>query len=222
MSTRPVVERVEELEAEVGFLLRQVKQLKDEKDKLVEEVDLLRKELLGKDESEGSLEGFSVVEGNRGESSNSRREGGAKARGVAARGVIQTAVGTQTELAEGSQAERGVPTRAERESIAVGIGDFFKRCLAGEGVPRGLSGRDRVPLQNRYYVVIRDYEGRIYRAARVFHSWKPAKAILCQGESNSYGESIFCGFATLWEAEIAVRHAGYVWPGTEYWGYDGR
>ena len=45
-----------------------------------------------------------------------------------------------------------------REEIAKSCGNFFRRALQGQ--PRGTSGRDRLQLQNRGYVVLADHSGR--------------------------------------------------------------
>lgn len=110
--------------------------------------------------------------------------------------------------------ERGVPATADtswsvRERIAGDIGRFFVRCL--EGTNRGSSGRDRLNLPSRVYVVIRDKAGFITRdPVRVFTKFTEVKS-LC-AESGDFGQSIFCGFPSQREAKIAVEVAGLSWP----------
>ena len=238
MSQRSVLgssteQRLADLEADVGWLLRKVQQLSDEKEDLLEEVHHLRY-AVGKNsreeelEREDSSESFSLVYSAPAASSfepaaptRNERLGGARARGIAASNNPYRDVGVQAEPevpVRGSNAP--IPTRSERESIARGIGEFFKKSIAGEAVHRNNSGRELLPLHNRYYVVIRDFDGGVGRYARVFYSWAPAKVIVAK--DRVFGDSVFCGFATLWEAEIAVREAGYCWPGKEHWGYNGR
>lgn len=99
-----------------------------------------------------------------------------------------------------------------REAAARATGQFFRRCLNGE--PRGESGRGRVPLQNRIFVLIRSFEGVVHtHPVRVYSSYSALKPHICEtGTHNNFGDSIFAGFASQWEASLAVREAGCDWP----------
>ena len=99
-------------------------------------------------------------------------------------------------------------TEAERREVAAEVGRFFRRCLAGE--ERGTSGRDRIRLQSRYYVLCRDISGQCYNPVRVFSSFTALKPLVKQ--SGSSGDSVFAGFPTYWEASVAVAAAGLQWP----------
>ena len=202
-----IEQRLADLEADVGWLLRKVQQLGDEKEDLLEEVHRLRyaagqSSTRGELEREDSSDSFSLVYSAPASSSGgpavptrSERLGGARARGIAASDNPHREVGVQAEPeVRGSNAP--IPNRSERESIARGIGEFFKKSIAGEAVQRSNSGRELLPLHNRYYVVIRDFDGGIGRYARVFYSWAPAKVIVAK--DRVFGDSVFCGFATLW------------------------
>lgn len=98
-----------------------------------------------------------------------------------------------------------------REEAAKETGRFFQRCLSG--LPRGDSGRSRVRLQNRIYVVIKTYCGSLHKdPVLVFERYNQVKALVCHPSSDSFGDSIFCGFPSLWEAKLAVATAGLSWP----------
>ena len=100
-------------------------------------------------------------------------------------------------------------TWPEREEVARGIGRFFVRAL--EGRHRGNSGRDRVALSSRLYVVIRNRAGLVTTdPVRVLYRFSEVKAICAQG--GDFGDSIFCGFPSLREARCAVAAAGFAWP----------
>eukprot|EP00438_Fugacium_kawagutii_P004150 Skav203989 [mRNA] locus=scaffold3297:26868:27350:+ [translate_table: standard] len=102
-------------------------------------------------------------------------------------------------------------TQADREEAARETGAFFRRCLAGE--PRGDSGRSRIRIQNRVYVVIREVNGTVHTdPVLVFDRCEPVKRIVALGSSNNFGDSVFAGFASRWEAKLAVESAGYTWP----------
>lgn len=109
---------------------------------------------------------------------------------------------------------KGVPSDTERSAAAKLTGQFFVRALTGQ--PRGDSGRSSVRLQNRYYVVIRDFRGQVYtEPARVFNNFAGARAIIAEGgRGNQFGDSIFAGFASQWEARCALIEAGFEWPAT--------
>lgn len=105
----------------------------------------------------------------------------------------------------------GQHTSEERESAARDTGKFFVRCLTGQ--PRGDSGRSQIRLQNRIYVVVRTVEGVVHtNPVLVFYRYDQVKKHCAFGGSNNFGDSVFAGFASQWEAKVAVRAAGYTWP----------
>ena len=105
--------------------------------------------------------------------------------------------------APGSDAFRGL--------VADEIGAFFLRCLRGERW--GLSGREKVDLPNRLYVVCRGINNQLYDPVRVCTTWRAAKALVsAAGSRNEFGDSVFAGFASQWEAKRAVSAAGLSWP----------
>lgn len=95
-----------------------------------------------------------------------------------------------------------------RREVARGVGDYFRRCL--DGVNRTGSGRDRLNLQSRVYVCVRDVRGTLHNPVSVHHSWVSIRDLVKEGDF--LGESIFAGFLTLWEAQLAVLQAGLDWP----------
>ena len=96
-----------------------------------------------------------------------------------------------------------------RREAAVSVGHFFERCL--KGLPRGLSGRERVELASRVYVLVKDFEQKVYEPVQVYHRWGDIKPLVSR-TGNQLGDSIFAGFPTLQEAQIAVAAAGLTWP----------
>lgn len=102
-------------------------------------------------------------------------------------------------------------TQQEREAAARDTGAFFVRALSGE--PRGSSGRGRIRLQNRIYVVIRSYTGEVFTdPVGVYHNYSRVKELVCHPSAEIFGDSIFCGFPSQWEARLAVSAAGFRWP----------
>ena len=95
-----------------------------------------------------------------------------------------------------------------RTEAAEETGRYFLRCL--EGSRRGLSGRERVKLGNRVYVLIRDINGVGDDPVRVIYTYSELKPLVSRG--STFGDSIFAGFASKWEARIAVATAGFRWP----------
>lgn len=101
-----------------------------------------------------------------------------------------------------------VLSEAERLAIAEGAGRFLRRALAGDF--RGGSGRDRVRLSSRIYVLVRDLSGRVYDPVEVYQNFSSLKPKVKSGDSA--GNSIFIGFPTQWEAKAAVAAANLRWP----------
>ena len=102
------------------------------------------------------------------------------------------------------------PSWSEREEVAAGIGRFFVRAL--NGGQRGDSGRDRIGLASRIYVVVKDHSGAVStNPVRVFQRFTDVKR-LCSGAEGHFGDSIFCGFPSIREARCAVATAGFSWP----------
>lgn len=102
---------------------------------------------------------------------------------------------------------------AVRVEAAKETGRFFLRCLGGGS--RGLSGRERVQLPNRIYVLVRDIEGKISTSpVRVYKSYNQLHPFVKRGQS--LGDSVFAGFPSKWEAQLAVETAGYGWPKVIY------
>ena len=95
-----------------------------------------------------------------------------------------------------------------RAALAKEIGRFLVRCL--EGSNRGSSGRSRLKLQSRLYLILADYSGNRVDL-RVVRDFATASSICKRGPSC--GQSIFVGFATEWEAKLACEEAGIAWPG---------
>lgn len=109
------------------------------------------------------------------------------------------------------QVGAGGYSHAEREAAARETGEFFVRALNGE--PRGSSGRGRIRLQNRIYVVIRSFAGEVFTKPVVaLYQYTQVKKLVCHPRAESFGDSIFAGFPSKWEAQLAVATAGYDWP----------
>ena len=95
-----------------------------------------------------------------------------------------------------------------RYEAAREVGRFLRRSLTGGH--RGLSGREKIKLQNRCYLVIRDFEGSVYTPVLLVRAYSRVRE-LCQ-RNGSWGDSIFVGFPSAQEASVAVSEAGLVWP----------
>ena len=88
------------------------------------------------------------------------------------------------------------------------IGRWIRRGLRGEY--RGLSGREKIPQANQYYLVVKDFSGRVHDPPLFFRAWSSAKPY-CQ-QSGQFGDSIFVGLPSQAEVRIAVRAAGLDLP----------
>ena len=132
----------------------------------------------------------------------SRTQGGlAVAPEVASAGSEVETAATQS----GSTAA-GYQVGSERETVARGIGKWIRRCLRGE--LRGLSGRERINLQSRIYLVVRDIQGQVHDPPLVFDRWKRCAEVVIIGKDS--GDSIYIGRPTKTEARIALSEAGLI------------
>lgn len=95
-----------------------------------------------------------------------------------------------------------------RRILAEEIGRFLRRAVEGEH--RGSSGRDRLKLQNRIYVVVAGFDGIPLAEPRVESSFAVVRGICKRGPDC--GSSIFVGFATKWEAKIALETGRFFVP----------
>ncbi len=95
-----------------------------------------------------------------------------------------------------------------RTRLAEEIGQFLRRCVTGH--PRGPSGRDRLALQNRCYVVVCTFEGVVLDPPHFHTAFAPVRD-QCKRGSNC-GSSAFVGFPTKWEARVALRAGGFALP----------
>lgn len=120
----------------------------------------------------------------------------------------------RSEVTRSSQSSAGRTVETEdtegRVALAKELGQFLRRCLSGE--PRGSSGRDRLRLQNRFYIVCADYHGRVLPEPLFLDNFATVRGLCKQG--SSAGQSIFLGVATKWEARIVFREAGLRVPET--------
>lgn len=99
---------------------------------------------------------------------------------------------------------------ADREEISRQIGTFLRRALNGE--IRGPSGRDRIKQSSKYYIVVKDYHGRVYtHPAKIFTRWGEVKAICCSAHGE-FGDSVFVGLPSLREVRVALRSGGFSAP----------
>ena len=104
---------------------------------------------------------------------------------------------------------------AFRVVVAEEVGRFLGRAYRGEF--RGSSGRSKVNLSSRIYVVLAGFDGLLLPEPRLFSSFQKVRE-LCQRGPDS-GDSIYVGLPSQAEAAIALRAAGLSWPSA---GIDGR
>ena len=119
---------------------------------------------------------------------------------------------SQTSLGSYSLVASKGPVQSEdidsRLQLARECGSFLVRALSGDH--RQSSGRDRLRLPSKLYVVLADFGGRRLEPIRICHSFAECKALCKSG--SSCGRAVFLGFATDWEAKEALVSAGFAWP----------
>ena len=101
-------------------------------------------------------------------------------------------------------------TPAIRTGICKDIGGFIRRALSGGH--RGSSGRDRLNLSSRIWLVFRNYRGQVFtQPCKLFHRFSEAKKE-CSGPGGDLGDSVFIGLPSLNDARIVVAEAGATLP----------
>lgn len=95
-----------------------------------------------------------------------------------------------------------------RVKAAEEIGQWIRRGLRGEH--RGLSGREKIPQGNQYYLIIRDLSGKVHNPPLLFRAWSEAKPH-CQARGQC-GDSIFVGLPSQAEVRITLRSAQLQFP----------
>ena len=97
-----------------------------------------------------------------------------------------------------------VSSRADREALADHIGDWLESET--RGVRQGPSGRDRLNLQSRVYVLTRSHSGSLFDPVLVFHRVRDFQPYI--GPGGKASRAVFIGFASEWEAKRSVERAG--------------
>eukprot|EP00438_Fugacium_kawagutii_P018145 Skav206345 [mRNA] locus=scaffold3448:16189:18383:+ [translate_table: standard] len=106
----------------------------------------------------------------------------------------------------------------ERVCTAENIGYWVVRCLNSDY--RGPSGRDRISLPSRWYLVFRDVEFKTYNPPLLFPTWKEAKPYCSAASTGSFQQSVFVGEeekSSESEEELFEQHlrAHFVLPGED-------
>jgi hypothetical protein len=146
--------------------------------------------------SEGGHSGFSLV--------------GSEASGASHSSHIISA-GVPTSGYQGTSSAKSL-SWPEREAICADIGSWLAKSLRGGH--RGPSGRDRIPLGSRVWLVARDFTGTVFDPVRVCHNFTDCKALVKRGSDT--GESIFIGVPSEREAKLVVARAHLSWPCGDY------
>jgi hypothetical protein len=130
-----------------------------------------------------------------------------------ARSTAASSAGTAPSPAAARGAEVAPPAPAgavseeERRVVAQEVGRFLRAQL--DGRLSGPSGRDKVALPNRVYIVCRDIEGRLYDPPLILDRFYEVRNLCKRGAS--FGNSIFVGLPSRWEARAAVEAASLRW-----------
>ena len=96
----------------------------------------------------------------------------------------------------------------EREAICEEIAGWVVRCLRSHH--RGASGRDRINLSSRVWLVFRSFEGEVYDPVEVCRTFAACKRLVKRGEE--VGDSVFVGLPSDRETRRVVSFAGASWP----------
>ena len=194
-------EEVEDLRAEVRRLRRGLSELRQ----LVEgRSDSRESDSRPVSGHPGKVRG-STYSGYSGSSTSPDREGGA---------LVVGATSAQQSLPVASVSPTTAPsptslTWLQREQICDEIGRFLARAIGGSF--RGPSGRDKINLPSRIWIIARDYAGQIYTPVKVVRTWSSCK-VLIKPNNHECGDSVFVGLPSEREARRVVAAAELDWP----------
>ena len=204
---------VDELQEEVRFLRSEVRSLRRER-REAGSGDSLREEQASQGVSRGSdrdsVGSFSVVKPFNEDASRSRSEDPSQG---ALPSASRSPTPSPTAGARSTTSSRCQLSWLERESICEEIGHYIQRALLGDH--RGPSGRDRIQLSSRVWLVFRDYEGLEYRPVRVCRTFGECRDLVKRGQDC--GDSVFVGLPSDREACRVTAAAGFDWPSTHNW-----
>lgn len=96
----------------------------------------------------------------------------------------------------------------EREAVCEEIAAWVRRCLNDNH--RGPSGRDRISLPSRVWLVFRTISGATPDPVQVHRTFGSCKRAVKTGDS--FGDSVFVGLPSDREAKRVVEFAGLRWP----------
>lgn len=174
--------------SEIRALRAEVAELREELSRLRLEVSTLQRALLERDSD--SEQSFSVVT-------------------APHEATRAPASGYSTAAGSGGPTASASLVWSERLLIAADIGKYLER--ADRGDHRGESGRSRIPAGSRFWIVIRDFEGKRFNPVRVFSRWSGAQAIVKRG--SEVGQSLFVGLPSRKEVHFALLSGGFRWEG---------
>ncbi len=95
-----------------------------------------------------------------------------------------------------------------RRQLAIEIGQFLNRASRGDF--RGTSGRDRLKVANRCYIIVKDFGGNLLQPPLFTEEFATVRRTCKKG--SSCGSAVFVGLATTWEAKIAAENTGLPLP----------
>ena len=111
--------------------------------------------------------------------------------------------------AEVSSSATGKDPWQHRLQVAREVGLYLRRALNGRH--RGVSGRSKIDLPSRCYVVVQDkYNNRYEDPVKVAERFGEVKSLCFRGASPE--NSIFVKLPSSREAKEAVASAGLKWP----------
>ena len=194
-------EEVEDLRAEVRRLRRGLSELRQ----LVENRSDSRVSDSRPASGHPGKERATTYSGYSGSSSSPDREG---------RALVAEAAPAQQSLPVASVSPTTAPspmslTWLQREQICDEIGRFLARSIAGSF--RGPSGRDKINLPSRIWIIVRDYAGQIHSPVKVVRNWTSCK-VLVKPSNHECGDSVFVGLPSEREARRVVAAAELDWP----------
>ena len=122
-------------------------------------------------------EGFEVVSESR--PATPPRESASLSSCLAASSPYRPAERSRPSSSSAVASSSGPSAEKFRGQVADEIGAYIRRCLSGGN--RGSSGREKIDLPNRVYVVVKDFKENLFDPVRVFSTWRDTQPIVRVG-----------------------------------------
>ena len=157
---------------------------------LRKELRLLQSQVAALQIRVAELEGYEVISYPAGESGSPPCDDRAPQTAAGSASASSEVGAASSTTAPGPEEGSSVQSWEFRLEVAREIGSFLRRAVEGGNL--GTSGRQKVTLKSRLYIIVKDRSGNLYTdPVRIERTWRCAKALV--EKDGSFSDAIFVG-----------------------------